>query len=53
MSYRKQGSDVVDHPLVVRYLEFVEARARRNTVLAVASDLGIFLSLVEKRAGRS
>ena len=48
MSYRKQGSDVLDHPLVVRYLKFVEARARRNTVLAVASDLGIFLSLVEK-----
>jgi integrase/recombinase XerD len=48
VSYRKQGSDVLDHPLVVRYLEFVEARARRNTVLAVASDLGIFLSLVEK-----
>lgn len=48
MSYRKQGSDVLDDPLVVRYLEFVEARARRNTVLAVVSDLGIFLSLVGK-----
>jgi len=48
VSYRKQGSDVLDDPLVVRYLEFVEARARRNTVLAVVSDLGIFLSLVGK-----
>lgn len=34
--------------MVVRYLEFVEARARRNTVLAVVSDLGIFLSFVDK-----
>lgn len=48
MSYRKDGSDVLGDPLVVRYLEFVEARARRNTVLAVSSDLGIFLSFVDK-----
>ena len=34
--------------MVVRYLEFVEGRARRNTVLAVSSDLGIFLSFVDK-----
>ena len=48
MPYRKDGSDVLGDPLVVRYLEFVEARARRNTVLAVSSDLGIFLSFVDK-----
>ena len=48
MSYRKEGSEVLGDPLVVRYLEFVEARARRNTVLAVRSDLGIFLSFVDK-----
>lgn len=48
MSYRRQGSDGLNDPLVVRYLEFVEGRARRNTVLAVTSDLGIFLSLVDK-----
>lgn len=34
--------------MVVRYLEFVEGRARRNTVLAVKSDLGIFLSFAGK-----
>jgi site-specific recombinase XerD len=48
VSYRKQGRGPLEHPLVVRYLEFVEGRARRNTVLAVTSDLGIFLSLVDK-----
>ena len=48
MSYRRQGSEGLDDPLVVRYLEFVKGRARRNTVLAVASDLGIFLSFVDK-----
>ena len=29
------------HPLVDRYLSFVEARTRLNTVLATASDLRI------------
>lgn len=48
MSYRRQGSEGLDDPLVVRYLEFVEGRARRNTVLAVKSDLGIFLSFAGK-----
>ena len=33
---------------MARYLEFVESRARLNTVLAVVSDLGIFLSFVDK-----
>ena len=31
-----------------RYLEFVEARARHNTLLAAASDLRAFFSIVEK-----
>jgi len=44
MSYWKKGSSPLEGRLVVRYLEFVESRARLNTVLAVRSDLGIFLS---------
>jgi integrase/recombinase XerD len=47
VSYSKRGSGPLEDRLVVRYLEFVESRARRNTVLAVASDLGIFLSFVD------
>ena len=30
------------HPVLDRYLEFVAARARVNTVLATASDLRVF-----------
>lgn len=48
MSYWKKGSSPLEGRLVVRYLEFVESRARLNTVLAVRSDLGIFLSFVDK-----
>ena len=48
MSYRKKGSGPLEDRLVVRYLEFVESRARLNTLRAVTSDLGIFLSLVDK-----
>ena len=33
-------------PLVDRYLEFVKARARPNTVLAAASDLRVFFSVM-------
>jgi hypothetical protein len=44
MPYWKRWSGPLEDPLVVRYLEFVEIRARANTVLAVTSDLGIFLS---------
>lgn len=33
-------------PLVDRYLEFVKARARPNTVLAVASDLRVFFAVM-------
>jgi len=36
------------HPVIDRYLEFVEARARRNTLLATASDLRIFFTSVDK-----
>ena len=36
------------HPVLDRYLEFVEARARRNTLLATASDLRVFFTEVDK-----
>ena len=36
------------HAVIDRYLEFVEARARRNTLLAVTSDLRVFFSEVDK-----
>jgi site-specific recombinase XerD len=36
------------HPVLDGYLEFVAARARLNTVLATASDLKIFFSVVGK-----
>ncbi|MGC8514005.1 MAG: hypothetical protein ACP5P1_13390 [Acidimicrobiales bacterium] len=48
MSYWKKGSGPLEDRLVVRYLEFVESRARQNTLRAVASDPGIFLSFVDK-----
>jgi hypothetical protein len=39
----------VGHPLVDEYLEFFTARARPNTRLAVAFDLKVFFSVVDKR----
>ena len=36
------------HAVIDRYLEFVEARARRNTLLAAASDLRVFFTEVDK-----
>lgn len=36
------------HPLVDDYLEFVRARARTNTWLAVSFDLKVFFSIVPK-----
>ena len=36
------------HPVIDRYLEFVEARARHNTLLATASDLRVFFTSVDK-----
>ena len=38
----------VGHPLVDEYLEFLTARARPNTLLAVAFDLKVFFSVVDK-----
>jgi integrase/recombinase XerD len=38
----------VGHPLVDDYLGFVAARARPNTLLAVAFDLKVFFSIIEK-----
>ena len=46
------GSEVpmvrLGHPLVDRYLEFVAARGRANTVLAAGYDLKVFFSIVGK-----
>jgi integrase/recombinase XerD len=36
------------HPVVDRYLEFVEARTRHNTLLATTSDLRVFFTEVDK-----
>lgn len=36
------------HPFVDDYLAFVNARARRNTLLAIAYDLKVFFTLVPK-----
>ena len=38
----------LDDPLLDRYLEFVESRARRNTLLATASDLRMFFAFAAK-----
>src|SRR5436190_1072799 len=46
---RSPGNPVrVGDPLLDRYLEFVEARARFNTVLAAASDLRLFFKAIDK-----
>src|SRR3954447_22485835 len=46
---RSPGKPVrLGDPLLDRYLEFVEARARFNTVLAAASDLRLFFNVVDK-----
>jgi len=36
------------HPVIDRYLEFVEARARHNTLLATTSDLRVLFTEVDK-----
>lgn len=41
-------SVTLGHPVLDDYLEFVMARARPNTVLAVAYDLKVFFSEIEK-----
>ena len=38
----------LDDPVLDRYLEFVECRARHNTLLATASDLKAFFGVVDK-----
>jgi len=40
--------DEATHELVDRYVEFVAARCRPNTVAATRSDLGVFFSVVDK-----
>jgi site-specific recombinase XerD len=44
------GEDVpvLGHPVLDRYLNFVACRARHNTVLATASDLRAFFTVVDK-----
>jgi succinate dehydrogenase/fumarate reductase flavoprotein subunit len=48
-SERSDGSLLVTvgHPLVDAYLEFLSARARPNTIRAVAFDLKVFFSFVD------
>jgi len=36
------------HPQLDRYLEFVVARVRTNTVLAIGYDLKVFFTVVSK-----
>ncbi|MDH4276478.1 MAG: site-specific integrase [Acidimicrobiia bacterium] len=42
----------VGHPLVDAYLEFLRARARPNTIRAVAFDLKVFFTVVGKTPAR-
>jgi integrase/recombinase XerD len=42
------GGDAATRELVGRYVEFVAARCRPNTVAATRSDLGVFFSVVDK-----
>ena len=42
----------VGHPLVDAYLEFLRARARPNTIRAVAFDLKVFFTFVDKTPAR-
>jgi site-specific recombinase XerD len=53
-SVRSDGSLVVTvgHPLVDAYLEFLRARARPNTIRAVAFDLKVFFCFVAKTPAR-
>jgi integrase/recombinase XerD len=45
---RDRGRVRLGDPVLDRYLEFVEARARHNTLLATASDLKAFFKVVDK-----
>lgn len=42
----------VGHPLADAYLEFLRARARPNTILAIAFDLKVFFTEVDKTPAR-
>jgi site-specific recombinase XerD len=52
--HTSRGAPAVDpavrlgHPVIDRYLEFVEARARYNTLLAATSDLRVFFTEIDK-----
>lgn len=48
LSERAPERPRLDDPLLDRYLEFVESRARHNTLLATASDLRMFFAAVAK-----
>ena len=48
MDGRQVRSVVLGHPLLDDYLEFVAARARPNTLLAVGYDLKVFFEVVGK-----
>ena len=43
---------MVGHPLVDAYVEFLRARARPNTIRAVAFDLKVFFTVVDKTPAR-
>jgi len=45
---RPDASTRLGHPVIDRYLEFVEARTRHNTLLATVSDLRVFFTTVDK-----
>ena len=47
-SARALRSDPTGDPVLDRYFEFVESRARHNTLLATASDLKAFFKVVDK-----
>ena len=47
-SARASGVVRLGDPVLDRYLEFVESRARHNTVLATASDLKAFFAIVDR-----
>ena len=50
-SARASGVVRLGDPVLDRYLEFVESRARHNTVLATASDLKAFFADRRQGAG--
>jgi len=49
MSGGQVRSIALGHPLLDDYLEFVAARARPNTLIAVAYDLKVFFTVIVKQ----